>query len=417
MKQLKLTTIIIAIMATFASCKKENINSKIQDNNNVLSENYYQSAKYKTKIEMRKKAQTILTEISTDIEVQEEILQTIDAITKKYEWRDEAVYFKEFFKNNYNIILKKPSITAKKFNLLAYQLEHPNYSQTASVLPGQTPGGGTTNNTLSLYLIDEDEEIYMPYHEDFTTNYNPTCTHQNLALSETTNGGTIKIINLINNRTVNDAYAQNNACWIVGYFDDNRPIPATPAQPNAPAQVTANILNPIWIDLGYFRSYDPHEGLFRGGPEYRICATDITILGNAATAFPTTEIALNMKRKEASNGTEKRQWIILDQSWELLEVNKRIEIYEDDRDGILSNIKNLIFPINVQLPVLGVITVNAGKQISNKDEDLGHLPYTRNTYFNTNVKNANFGHGKDPDGWPYYNHGGGVYYSLPRLLN
>lgn len=76
---------------------------------------------------MRKKAQAILTEISTDRAVQEEILQTIDTITKKYEWRDEAVYFKEFLKNNYNTILHKPSITAQKFNAIAYQMEYPDY--------------------------------------------------------------------------------------------------------------------------------------------------------------------------------------------------------------------------------------------------------------------------------------------------
>ncbi|HMU99409.1 MAG TPA: hypothetical protein PKA15_11540 [Chitinophagales bacterium] len=412
MKSIKITTIILALIATFASCKKDVINSTP-----TSSINYYASSEYAKKIEMRKKAQAILTEISTDRAVQEEILQTIDTITKKYEWRDEAVYFKEFLKNNYNTILHKPSITAQKFNAIAYQMEYPDYVPPASIIPGQTPGGGNTNNTLSTYLIDEDEEIYMPYHEDFTVTYNPTCTHQNLAVSETTNGGTIKINNTVNNRTITDAYAQTNACWIVGYFDDNREIPAMPTQPATPVSTQKTILDPIWIDLGYFRSYDPHEGLFRGGPEYRINCTDITILGNAATAFPTTELAINMSRKEASNGTQKRQWIVFDQSWELLETNKRIEVYEDDRDGILNNIKNLIFPIQVQIPAIGVITVNAGKQISNKDEDLGHISYNRATFYNTNVKNADFGHGKDPDGWPYYNHGGGVKYSLPRLMN
>ena len=124
-----------------------------------------------------------------------------------------------------------------------------------------------------------------------------------------------------------------------------------------------------------------------------------------------------MTRKDVSKKREKRQLIVFDQSWELLETNKRIEVYEDDKDGVLNNIKNLIFPINVQLPVVGVITVNAGKQISNKDEDLGHISYNRVTFYNTNNKNADFGHGKDPDGWPYYNHGSGIKYSIPRLMN
>ncbi len=379
---------------------------------------YYSSKEYAVKIQMRKKAQSILTEISTDKAVQTEILETINTITKKYEWRDEAVYFKEFLKNNYNSILNKPSITAQKFNLLAYQLDHPGYQPNTVVSKNDIlPNGGTTNNTLSLYLIDENEEIYMPYHEDFTVTYNPTCTHQNLAVSEVTNAGTVKLSNTIYSRTITDAYAQTNACWIVGSFDDNREIPATPAQPATPVSTQKTILDPIWIDLGYLKATDPHEGLFRGGPEFRVNCTDITILGNAATAFPTTELAINMSRKEAKNGTQKKQWIVFDQSWELLETNKRIEVYEDDRDGVLNNIKNLIFPIQVQIPVIGVITVNAGKQISNKDEDLGHISYNRATFYNTNIKGADFGHGKDPDGWPYYYHGGSVWYSLPRLMN
>lgn len=422
MKIFKLTSIIIALVAIFTSCKKESVTSKINNNNNANNSansttNYYKNLDYNTKIEMRKKTQIILTEISTNIEVQEEILQTIDAITKKYEWRDEAVYFKEFLRNNYNSILKKPSITGKLFNQMAYKLEHPDNIPNNSLLPGQTPTGGNTNNTLSTYLIEGDEEIYMPYHEDFTVIYNPTCTYQNLAVSETTNSGTVKLSNTIYNRTVTDSYAQNNACWIVGYFDDNREIPAMPTQPVTPVSTQKTILDPTWIDLGYIKATDPHEGVFKGGPEFRINCTDITILGNAATAFPTTELAINMSRKEAKNGTQKRQWIVFDQSWELLETNKRIEVYEDDRDGILSNIKDLIFPIQVQIPALGVITVNAGKQISNKDEDLGHISYNRATFYNTNYKNANFGHGKDPDNWPYYYHGGSVWYSLPRLMN
>lgn len=422
MKIFKLTSIIIALVAIFTSCKKESVTSKINNNNNANNSansttNYYKNLDYNTKIEMRKKTQIILTEISTNIEVQEEILQTIDAITKKYEWRDEAVYFKEFLRNNYNSILKKPSITGKLFNQMAYELEHTNNIPNNSFLPGQTPTGGNTNNTLSTYLIEGDEEIYMPYHEDFTVIYNPTCTYQNLAVSETTNGGTVKLSSTVYNRTVTDFYAQNNACWIVGYFDDNREVPALPAQPNTPVATQRTILDPVWVDLGYFKANEQHEGVFKGGPEFRINATDITVLGNAATAFPTTEIAINLTRKDVSKKREKRQLIVFDQSWELLETNKRIEVYEDDKDGVLNNIKNLIFPINVQLPVVGVITVNAGKQISNKDEDLGHISYNRATFYNTNLKNANFGHGKDPDNWPYYYHGGSVWYSLPRLMN
>lgn len=412
MQNLKLTTIIIAIFATLASCKKE---ATISTSN--TSPNYYASKEYAYKIEMRKKAQAILTEISTDRAVQEEMLQTIDAITKKYEWRDEAVYFKEFLKNNFNTILNKPSITAQKFNLLAYQMEYPDYVPAQSILPGQTPGGGTTNNTLSQYLIYKNEEIYMPYHEDYSVTYNPTCTHQNLAVSETSNGGTIKISNTINNRTVTDAYAQTNACWIVGYFDDNREVPALPSV-TIPTATQKTILDPVAVVWGWVYADQYHEGVFKGGPEYRLNATDVNIFGNTATAFPTTEIAVNLSRKDVKNKTRKRQYIALDWSWELLEINKRVEVYEDDRDGILSNIKNLIFPISVQLPIIGNTVINAGKQISNKDEDLGHVPYDRTFYYNNYKKNATiFQNGLDPDNWPFLAHSGGVYYSFPRLDN
>lgn len=395
------------------SCNKDNIAT----NNSTKTTNYYQSDEYKYKINMRIKAQEILTEISTDINVQKEILESIKAIQKENVGRDETLYFKEFLKNNYNTILNKPSITGLKFNQIAYKLDYANHIDINNLLPGQTPNGGTSNNTLSLYLIEEDEEIYMPYHEDFTVSYNPTCTHQDLSISENTGNGTIKIGNSIKNRSINDEYAQYNACWIVGSFDDNRPINPLPIQPSTPTRITSTILDPTWIDLGYIKATDPHEGLFRGGPEFRLNATDINIFGNDATAFPTSELSINMSRKEAKNGTQKRQWIVIDQSWELAELNKRIFIYEDDRDGAPAQLLNIIFPIGVQLPVIGTITVNAGKEISNKDENLGHIPYNRATYYNSNLKNGNFGHGKDPDGWPYFYHGGSVWYSLPRLMN
>jgi len=376
---------------------------------------YYSFKEYAVKIQMRKKAQSILTEISTDKAVQTEILETINTITKKYVWRDEAVYFKEFLKNNYNSILNKPSITAQKFNLLAYQLDHPGYQPNTVVSKNDIlPNGGTTNNTLSLYLIDENEEIYMPYHEDFTVTYNPTCKHQNLAVSEVTNAGTVKLSNTIYSRTITDAYAQTNACWIVGSFDDNREIPAITSisTPTAPA-IQKTILDPVAIVWGWVSADQQHEGVFKGGPEYRLNATDVNIFGNNSTAFPTSEIPVNMTRKEVKNKTKKRQYVALDYSWEILEINKRVEVYEDDRDGVLNNIKNLIFPISVNIPVIGNTILNAGKQISNKDEDLGHVPYDRTFFYNNYKKNATlFQNGLDPDGWPWLGHGGGVYYSF-----
>ena len=417
MKTKKISVIILLITTAFIACKKENTLSDITKPD-LTTIDEYSTSTYQKKIEMRKQAQIILTEISTDRAVQEEILQTIDAITKKYPWRDEAVYFKEFLPNNYNTILKKNSIVAQKFNLMAYMMEHPSFEPSQSFLRAQTGPTGNSNTKLSLYLIDEEEEIYMPYHEDFTVVYNPTCTHQNLRLSETNNSGTIKINNVIYNRTVNDVYAQTNACWIVGTFDDNREVPTLPTQPAATNQVTETILDPTAVVWGYVKATDPHEGLFKGGPEFRLCATDVNIFGNPATAFPTTEIPVNMSRKESKNGTPKRQYISLDLSWELLEISKRVFVYEDDRDGIMGQILNLIFPIQVQLPLSGSTILNAGKGISNKDEDLGDLLYNRTHFYNNYKKNATlFQHGLDPDKWPWLAHGGNVWYSLPRLTN
>ena len=80
-----------------------------------------------------------------------------------------------------------------------------------------------------------------------------------------------------------------------------------PAQPNTPVATQRTILDAVWVDLGYFKANEQHEGVFKGGPEFRINATDITVLGNAATAFPTTEIAINLTRKDVSKKREKRQ--------------------------------------------------------------------------------------------------------------
>ena len=62
MKIFKLTSIIIALVAIFTSCKKESVTSKINNNNNANNSansttNYYKNLDYNTKIEMRKKTQ------------------------------------------------------------------------------------------------------------------------------------------------------------------------------------------------------------------------------------------------------------------------------------------------------------------------------------------------------------------------
>ena len=412
MKYIKLYITFIAVLFVYTSCKKEIESSTINNSS------YYASKEYAKKIEMRKKAQVILTEISNDRDVQEEILSTIDAITKKYGWRDEAVYFKEFLKDNFNSILNRPSITAQKFNLLAYKLDYPDYIQPSSLLPGQIPRGGTANNTLSLYLIDEDEEIYMPYHEDFTVIYNPTCTHQNLAVSETTNSGTIKVNNAINNRTVTDDYAQLNACWIVGSFDDNREIPATASSPSSPVATQKTILDPIWINWGYIKAQKNalnYEPLFKGGPEFRFTSTDINPLGT--NAVPTSEVGVNFTRKECKKTTQKKLNFIIDQNWEILEFNKVKHFYEDDFD-ILSGLKNIFLPVQINIGNLGVnIQPTPYKTMNKFDDDMGNFQLNRSMFYNTNLKGADFGNGKDLDGWPYYTCGDGVFFSINRTIN
>lgn len=384
---------IISTMLIFISCKKEN-------NNHPLTQE-------QKRIQLNKDAALIMAKVVGDIEVRQEIYESVRAITKQYEWRDEAVYFKEILPNNYNTILNKESKIA-----LAVRKE---LGKNNSGIPLNTSSNKkTTNESLQFIndLIAYDIEFYFPYHEDFPTPENFAVTYQN-EISEDENEG----FNYINNNQetvlVNDNYATKNPTLVIGQFNNNR-YETTSIPDN---KRTTGLGDPIWIDLGYIKATDPHEGILKGAPEFRINCTDISILGSSATAFPTTELAINMTRKEAKNGNPKRQWIIFDHSWELLELNKRIEVYEDDRDGIMGDIKNLFFPIQVELPGLGVITVTAGKQISTKDEDLGHISYNRIMFFNTNLNNSNFGHGKDPDGWPFYYHGGGFFYTLPRIYN
>ena len=51
------------------------------------------------------------------------------------------------------------------------------------------------------------------------------------------------------------------------------------------------------------------------------------------------------------------------------------------------------------------------------DDDMGTFQLNRSMFYNTNLKGADFGNGKDLDGWPYYTCGDGVFFSINRTIN
>ncbi|MEZ5036209.1 MAG: hypothetical protein R2760_01840 [Chitinophagales bacterium] len=383
---------IISTLLIFISCKKEN-------NNHSLTQE-------QKRVQLNKDAALIMAKIVEDTEVRQEIYESVRAITKQYEWRDEAVYFKEILPNNYNTILNKES------KIALFIRKELNKNNTNKPL-NPSSNKKITNEALQFIndLIEYDIEFYFPYHEDFPTPNNFAVTYQN-EISEDENEGFIYIQDKEQLLLVNESYALESPVLIIGQFNNNRYAPTSRSENKR------NILDPMYFDWGYVKCYEMHEGLLKGGPEIRITTTDVTILGNNATAFPNNTAYANFSRKEVKNKVVKEIHQVFDQSWELLEIEKRIHVYEDDRDGIMGQIKNIIMPIQVQIPAIGVISVNAGLTISNKDEDLGHIQYNRSSIFNFYLKNSTFfGHGTDPQGFPYFKHNGGVYYSFDRKIN
>ena len=65
-------------------------------------------------------------------------------------------------------------------------------------------------------------------------------------------------------------------------------------------------------------------------------------------------------------------------------MNTTIGAYEDDRNGILENVKDVIFPLTIELADLGTVTINAGKRISNRDDHFGYKQYDRSVFWETN---------------------------------
>lgn len=382
----KIIMISISIVFITISCKKENLKNEL-------------NTEQKKRIEVNNQVAKIMAKIVRDGAVRQEIYESVREITKQQKWRDEAVYFKEILPNNYNTILKRQSVIAT-----AIKRELGYYSNT-------NKRNADEAEDIINELINLDIEFYFPYHEDFPIPQNFAVTYQN-EVNEDENEGYIYIQNQEQTVLVNENYAVSNPVLIIGQFNNNRYAPTSRSENKR------NILDPMYFDWGYVKCYEMHEGLLKGGPEIRITTTDVTILGNNATAFPNNTAYANFSRKEVKNKVVKEIHQVFDQSWELLEIEKRIHVYEDDRDGIMGQIKNIIMPIQVQIPAIGVISVNAGLTISNKDEDLGHIQYNRSSIFNFYLKNSTFfGHGTDPQGFPYFKHNGGVYYSFDRKIN
>lgn len=385
----KTLSILIVIMI-FIGCNKENKKTIL-----------YQEQK---RITLNKEVAKAMAIITTDKEIRQEIFASVSKITQMHQWRDEAIYFKEILPNNFNSILNKESKIAialktqlKKNRITIHTTSNKRNSEDISELIND--------------LIEYEIEFYFPYHEDYPTPDNFAVTYQN-EISEDENEGFIYIQDKEQLLLVNESYALESPVLIIGQFNNNRYAPTSRSENKR------NILDPMYFDWGYVKCYEMHEGLLKGGPEIRITTTDVTILGNNATAFPNNTAYANFSRKEVKNKVVKEIHQVFDQSWELLEIEKRIHVYEDDRDGIMGQIKNIIMPIQVQIPAIGVISVNAGLTISNKDEDLGHIQYNRSSIFNFYLKNSTFfGHGTDPQGFPYFKHNGGVYYSFDRKIN
>ncbi|MCZ2394440.1 MAG: hypothetical protein LC105_11325 [Chitinophagales bacterium] len=409
--QTKLKPFIYGV-ATFCivSCSKEELLTPIKDKKKETAEALL-SPEQQKRIQLNQRAAELMTKIVQNADVRKEIYESIRVVTQKNEWRDEAIYFKEILPDNRNTILNKPSIIA-----LSLKNELGIASAKSSSLDTEV---------LLNELVENDIEFYFPYHEDFPEPDFFAVTYQD-GINKYEKEGILYYEGIEKTVLVNDEYAMNNPTLVIGQFNNNRFAPAVINENQGGKMATTQNVNigarnadfPIWINWGYVKAHEMHEGVLKGGPEFRFTSTDVNLINQDATAFPTSELHVNMTRPDVKNKRAKYQYVVLDQFWDLYEVNKRVHVYEDDRDGVMGSIKNILLPIQVQIPVLGVITVNAGKQISTKDEDLGHLQYNRLMFYASYNKNVStYGHSLTPDSWPWLYHGAGIYYSLPRLFN
>ncbi|MEZ4878552.1 MAG: hypothetical protein R2801_00115 [Chitinophagales bacterium] len=365
----------------------------------------------------------LMAKIVKDPAVRQEIYQSVRAITSKHEWRDEAVYFKEILPNKWNVILDKPSKIAEAiYNELGITA-----NANARTLATQT---------LIDELVENDVEFYFPYHEDYTTPETFAVTYQDEIKEEENDGWKIEgddeaeLAAIL----VNETLALQEPVLVIGQFNNNRIAPINiyeevdPYDPNSGStsgsgtstntSSTSTILDPTWIDWAWAYSDEMNEGFLKGGPEYRMVANIATgILGNNATAELSSTLHMNLSRKDVRKERKKRFYQTCDQAWEFLELDKAVHVYEDDRDGILSDIVNVFMPINISIPVIGTITIGVDNEISTKDEDLDKIIYNRVQIYNHYYKNSPYYYnGYDEDGNPWLTHNG-VFYSWNRTLN
>lgn len=378
MKSIKFISIIITLIVIFTSCKKEN---------NITNSLTKEQQK---RVELNQKVSKIMARIVADGAVRQEIYQSVREITAQHEWRDEAVYFKEILPNNYNTILKRPSViaTAMKRELGYYN----NNTRTSE-----------EDQDFIQELIDLDIEFYFPYHEDFPTPANFAVTYQN-EINEDENEGYIYIQNQEQTILVNEPYAVENPVLIIGQFNNNRSADDTISNPNS----LRTILDPMYINIGRVKYTNDHEGFMMGGPEFTFYRAKGTINVNNQNNYVTTQDRVNRDFHRKDKGKWFTLNSMIDHSWNFLEFEQVFGIYE--RDGGAKELINL--NVSVDVEIAGIrIPFNVNLNIGTKDDEVGFNTYDRTMFYNTNKPNFNVGNGVE-QGWPVY-HMNGVYFTMP----
>ena len=272
-------------------------------------------------VSLNKKAAILMSKISQDPLVREEIYESVKAITQKYEWRDESVYFKEILPNNWNEILQRRSFIAIALN-------------KELGINSNTKTSGVSNNEILNELITNNVEFYFPYHEDFPEAENFTVTYQD-EINEYEKEGVLIIDGEKNIVLVNDNYAIQNPVLVIGQFNNNRFAP----EENTNTGNQRTIFDPMYVNIGQIKYTNDHEGLMMGGPEFTFYRAKGTINVNNQNNYVTTQDRVNkdFKRKD------KNKWhnvnSMIDHSWNILELSQVFGIYE--RDGGIKELINL----------------------------------------------------------------------------
>lgn len=413
MKHKKIIYNLLAIvMLTFSGCSTRNLNSSPQESPLSRSE--------KKRVELSKQVAGIVAKISEDSEVRQEIYETIEVISKN-PYRDQSFYFIEILQNKHNHYLQKPSKFAKLF-----------YSEL------KNGDKGFIDEIYSNKL-----QLYFPYHERFSKAKSYTVSYQDLIDFEQNKDGISYENGRKRKQSVNEKYALSKPTLIIGQFDNSEQKCSAPfsdlarcmpevqepvcnenhpdypycqgyvGDPN-PTAGFPGFLDPLFVNVGKAQSTKHYDGVFAGGSEIRFYATSSTLLGNSANARADVDFLAFFTRSDINKKRWKDVNRIVEHAWYPWEVNCVIGVYEDDNSGLLNNIQNIVLPIEVDIPLIGVISLEAGKQIDNKDEDLGWTKYDRLQFYNTNRPNRDLGNGTY-DTWPIYNHGGGLKFTLPII--